>query len=64
MVDDDDFYVDDEPIERIREARRRQPDFVTARPAQRGVTINLTTSSKQDIWTYRESTTWSEAVCR
>ncbi len=28
MVDDD-FYEDDEPIEKIQEIRRRPPDFVT-----------------------------------
>lgn len=29
----DDFYVDDEPVEKIQAIRARPPDFVTAEPA-------------------------------
>jgi hypothetical protein len=64
MVDDeaDDFYEEDEPIERIQEIRRRPPDFVTAPP--RGVTVFLAHSSSGEWVEHSEPATWGAIGCR
>ncbi len=61
MVDDD-FYEDDEPIEKIQEIRRRPPDFVTAPP--RGATVFLAPSANGEWVELFESATWGAIACR
>lgn len=61
MVDDD-FYEDDEPIEKIQEIRRRPPDFVTAPP--RGATVFLAPSANGEWVEFFESATWGAIACR
>ncbi len=64
MVDDD-FYEDDEPIEKIRQIRRRPVDFVTGPRKDRGVTVFLAPSANGDWVEHCEPATWVEAgVCR
>lgn len=64
MVDDD-FYEDDEPIEKIRQIRRRPPDFVTGPHNDRGVTVFLAPSANGEWVEHSEPATWVEAgVCR
>ena len=41
VADDNDFYEEDESLEKIQEIRAREPDFVTAAPSRRGVTLYL-----------------------
>lgn len=63
MVDDDDFYEDDEPIEKIQEIRRRPLDFVTA-PPRRGATVFLAPSASGEWVEHSESATWGAIACR
>lgn len=61
-VVDDDFYEDDEPIEKIQEIRRRPPDFVTTPP--RGATVFLAPSASGEWVEHPESATWGAIACR
>lgn len=61
MVDDD-FYEDDEPIEKIKQIRQRPPDFVTG-PA-RGVTVFLAPSVSGEWVERSEPATWGATTCR
>jgi hypothetical protein len=64
-MSDNDFYEDDEPLDAIQAIRRREPDFVTQRPARRGITMYLNPSSATGRWTYStEPTTLGAAGCR
>lgn len=61
MVDDD-FYEDDEPIEKIQAICRRPPDFVTTPP--RGATVFLAPSASGEWVEHSESATWGAIACR
>lgn len=64
MVDDD-FYEDDEPIEKIQQIRRRSPDFVTGPQNGRGATVFLAPSPSGEWVEHSQPATWVEAgVCR
>ncbi len=63
-MDDGDFYEDDEPLEKIQAIRRRVPDFVTRRPASRGVTLYLGPSPATGKWEQTaEPVTLGAAAC-
>ena len=62
MVDED-FYEDDEPVERIQAIRARPCDLVTAPPAPRAVTLNLFPTT-EGRWETQRPSTLSETVCR
>ncbi|MBV9163165.1 MAG: hypothetical protein JO309_00430 [Pseudonocardiales bacterium] len=61
MVDDD-FYEDDEPIEKIQGIRRRPPDFVTA--PLRGATVFLAPSASGEWVEHSGFATWGAVACR
>lgn len=50
MADDDDFYEDDETLEKIQSIRRREPDFVTGRHPAAGATQYLAPSATTGEW--------------
>ena len=59
MVDDDDFYAEDEPLEKIQQIRKRPPDFVTG--PVRGLTVFLAPLAS-GVWVERlEPVTWTTA---
>ncbi len=61
MVDDD-FYEDDEPIEKIQKIRQRPPDFVTG--PVRGATVFLGPSVNGEWEAHSERATWGTTACR
>lgn len=64
-VVDDDFYEDDEPIEKIQRIRSRPPDFVTSPHNDRGATVFLVPLPSGEWVEHPEPATWVEAgVCR
>jgi hypothetical protein len=54
----DDFYEDDEPIEKIQQIRRRPPDLVTGPRNNRGMTVFLMPSDNGEWITRHSPLTW------
>jgi hypothetical protein len=59
---DDDFYEDDEPIEKIQQIRQRPPDFVTGPVC--GATVFLAPSENGEWEAHSERATWGTTTCR
>ncbi|MDQ4032625.1 MAG: hypothetical protein M3332_10305 [Actinomycetota bacterium] len=59
---DEDFYEDDEPIERIQAIRARPHDLVTAPPAPRAVTLYVLPTT-EGRWETRYPNIDSETAC-
>lgn len=55
-MDAEDFYEDDEPLEKIQAIRGRKPDFVTRRRATAGATQYLTQSAITGRWERTDAT--------
>lgn len=53
---DEDYYEDDEPLDKIQAIRRRKPDFVTGGRAAAGATQYLSPSVATGRWVRTEAT--------
>ncbi|MGH3853270.1 MAG: hypothetical protein ACRDR6_07165 [Pseudonocardiaceae bacterium] len=65
VVVDDDFFEDDELIEKIQRICRRPPAFVTGPHNRCGATVFLAPLPSGEWVEHSEPATWAEAgVCR